>query len=52
MIAGPLGLVMWGVFAVVIGLLAGTGQFRADRLDARLGPDPVRSEPTPAAPGA
>ncbi|KZE40698.1 CPBP family intramembrane glutamic endopeptidase [Microbacterium sp. T32] len=40
-IAGPLGLVMWGVFAVVIAVLAFSGQFRADRLDARLGPDPV-----------
>ncbi|WP_022879254.1 CPBP family intramembrane glutamic endopeptidase [Microbacterium sp. B19] len=47
-IAGPLGLVMWGVFAIVIAVLALTGQFRADRLDARLGPDPVVA-PAPAA---
>ncbi|WP_448968396.1 hypothetical protein, partial [Klebsiella pneumoniae] len=40
-IAGPLGLVMWGVFAVVIAVLALYGQLPADRLDARLGPDPV-----------
>ena len=41
-IAGPLGLVMWGVFALVIAVLALAGQFRADRLGARLGPDPAR----------
>lgn len=41
-VAGPLGVVMWGVFAVVIAVLVLSGQFRADRLDARLGPDPVR----------
>jgi membrane protease YdiL (CAAX protease family) len=46
-IAGPLGLVMWGVFALMIAVLALTGQFRADRLDARLGPDPVAA-PAPA----
>ncbi|MGC0367852.1 lysostaphin resistance A-like protein [Microbacterium sp. SLBN-111] len=47
-VAGPLGLIMWGVFAVVIAVLALTGQFRADRLDVRLGPDPVVA-PAPAA---
>lgn len=47
-IAGPLGLAMWGVFALMITVLALTGQFRADRLDARLGPDPVAA-PAPAA---
>ncbi|WP_278101229.1 CPBP family intramembrane glutamic endopeptidase [Microbacterium proteolyticum] len=41
-VAGPLGVVMWGVFAVGIAVLVLSGQFRADRLDARLGPDPVR----------
>lgn len=46
-LAGPLGLIMWVVFAIVIGVLALTGQFRADRLDARLGPDPVRAAPVP-----
>ncbi|MFM2721498.1 CPBP family intramembrane glutamic endopeptidase [Microbacterium mcarthurae (nom. nud.)] len=46
-LAGPLGLIMWVVFAIVIGVLALTRQFRADRLDARLGPDPVRAAPVP-----
>ncbi len=49
-LAGALGIVMWGVFAVVIVVLALTGQFRADRLDARLGPDPVRSAAAPGVP--
>ncbi|TLF25706.1 CPBP family intramembrane glutamic endopeptidase, partial [Microbacterium sp. 5K110] len=40
-VAGPLGLIVWGVFAVVIAVLALTGQFRADRVNATLGPDPV-----------
>lgn len=48
-VAGPLGLIMWGVFAVVIAGLALTGQFRADRVNATLGPDPVRPAPAPAA---
>ena len=49
-LAGPLGIVMWGVFVVVIAVLALSGQFRSDRLDARLGPDPVRpgAAPVPA----
>jgi len=49
-IAGPLGIVMWGVFAAVTVILVLTGQFRADRLDARLAPDPVRLDPSPSLP--
>ncbi|MBQ9918824.1 MAG: CPBP family intramembrane metalloprotease [Microbacterium sp.] len=52
MIAGPLGIVMWGVFAVVIAVLILSGQFRADRLDARLGPDPVRVDAPSATPSS
>jgi membrane protease YdiL (CAAX protease family) len=51
-LAGPLGLVMWGVFAGAIAVLAFTGQFRAERLDARLGPDPVQSAPVTTPPPA
>ncbi|KRC59434.1 metal-dependent membrane protease [Agromyces sp. Root81] len=36
-IAGPLGLVMCAVFAAVVAVLVAVGQFRRDRLDARLG---------------
>ncbi len=36
-LAGPLGLVMCGVFAVVAAVLALAGQFRRTRLSARLG---------------
>lgn len=39
-VAGPLGIVMWGVFAVVIGVLAASGQFRPDRVNAALAPAP------------
>lgn len=48
-IAGPLGVIMWGVFGLVLAVLVLTGQFRADRLDARLAPDPVRPAPVPSA---
>ncbi len=51
-IAGPLGVIMWGVFAAVIGILAVTGQFRSDRLNARLGPDPARTDAVPSATSA
>lgn len=47
-LAGPLGLVMWGVFVLVIAVLALTGQFRTDRLSVSLAPDPVRPAPAPA----
>ena len=36
-LAGPLGLIMCAVFAVVAALLVLAGQFRRERLDARLG---------------
>lgn len=36
-LAGPVGLIACGVFAVVIAALVLAGQFRADRVDARLG---------------
>ena len=36
-LAGPVGLIACGVFAVVIAVLVLAGQFRADRLGARLG---------------
>lgn len=41
-IAGPLGAVTWVVFALAIGVLLVSGQFRGDRLQAELRPDPVR----------
>lgn len=38
-VVSPLGVVMWGVFAVLIGVLVLLGQFRPARLAAELGPD-------------
>lgn len=46
-VAGPLGMVMWGVFVAVTLVLWGAGQFRPDRVAASLGPDPVRRAPAP-----
>ncbi|WP_307453294.1 MULTISPECIES: CPBP family intramembrane glutamic endopeptidase [Microbacterium] len=42
-LVSPLGVVMWIVFAVVIGALLVAGQFRPARLAAELGPDRPRS---------
>jgi membrane protease YdiL (CAAX protease family) len=50
-LVGPLGVVMWVVFALVIGALVVAGQFRPSRLTAELGPDrrPAGAEvPSPA----
>ncbi len=46
-IAGPLGVVTWVVFALAIGVLLVSGQFRGDRLQAELRPDPVRPAVAP-----
>ncbi|MFV9425017.1 lysostaphin resistance A-like protein [Microbacterium sp. S1037] len=43
MVMSPLGVVMWGVFAVVIAVLVVLGQFRPARLAAELGPDRRRA---------
>ena len=42
-LVGALGMVMWIVFALVIGALVVTGQFRRDRLAVELGPDRRRA---------
>lgn len=50
-VAGPLGMVMWIVFAAVIVVLVALGQFRRGRVDVALAPDPTSaggsSLPTP-----
>lgn len=42
-VSGPLGVVMWGVFALSVLVLVVAGQFRRSRLTAVLGPDPARA---------
>lgn len=42
-VAGPVGVVMWGVFAAVAVVLIVAGQFRRDRVSVSLAPDAARA---------
>ena len=46
-IAGPIGVVMWGVCAVVIVVMALGGAFRGRAVAGELAPDPVLVERDP-----